>query len=185
MGYAQDRLARDALAGSECGGSFGEWQHGTHHRFEASLPYSRGEVGELGAIGFYKEEKCPPIARQGLRRLGDGDERSASPHQSRRAGQNVSADHIKHHIDFACVLELFGLQVEEGVDAELPRPVSVCGPARADDARTDLASELHRDRPNPTRGAVDQNRLSGGEAAVVEQACQAANPEIGSAAATV
>jgi hypothetical protein len=33
FGYAQDCLARDALAGSECGGSFCEWQHGTHHRF--------------------------------------------------------------------------------------------------------------------------------------------------------
>jgi hypothetical protein len=50
--YAQDRLAKGALVGSECGGSFGERQHGAHHRVEASIPYSRGEVGEPGAIGF-------------------------------------------------------------------------------------------------------------------------------------
>lgn len=54
------------------------------------------------------------------------------------------------------------------MDAELPGPVSVGSPAGTDDARTDLAGELHRDRPNPTRSTVDQNRLSGGEAAVVE-----------------
>src|SRR5262245_51386405 len=32
FGYAQDRLARDALGRSECGGGFGEWQDGAHHR---------------------------------------------------------------------------------------------------------------------------------------------------------
>ena len=121
--YAQDRLARDALVGSECGGGFSEWQHGTHHRFEASIPYSRGEVGELGAIGFDNEEHSPPVARLGLRRLGDGDERSACAHQCGRAGQNVSADHVEHHVDFPCVLQLFGIQVEEGMDSELGRPV--------------------------------------------------------------
>ena len=56
------------------------------------------------------------------------------------------------------------------MDAEFPRPFSICSAAGTDDARTDFASELHRDRPNPTRGAVDQDRLSSGEAAVVEQA---------------
>src|SRR6516225_1358596 len=148
FGYAQDRLASDALAGSEGGGSFGEWQHGTHHRLEASIPYSRGKICEPGAIGFDKEENCPPVVRLDLWRLGDGDERSAGSHQSGRSGEDLSADHVEHHVDFACVLQLFGLQVEEGVHAELPRPVSVRGPAGTDDARTHLASELHRDRPN-------------------------------------
>ena len=59
--YAQDRLARDAFAGSECRGGFSEWQHGAHHRLEASIPYSRGEVGEPGAIGFDNEENSPPV----------------------------------------------------------------------------------------------------------------------------
>ena len=65
-----------------------------------------------------RKNSCPPVARLGLRRLGDGDERSAGAHQCGRAGENVSADHVEHHVDFPCVLQLFGLQVEEGMDAE-------------------------------------------------------------------
>src|SRR6202008_3111999 len=84
FGYAQDRLAGDALVGSECGGSFSEWQHGAHHRLEASIPDPPREGGEPGAVGFDNEEDSPPVARLGLRRLGDGDKRSAGPHQSGR-----------------------------------------------------------------------------------------------------
>ena len=73
FGYAQDRLARGAFVGSECGGGFSERPHGADDRFEASVPYSRGEVGEPGAIGFDNEENSPPVAREGLQRLGDGD----------------------------------------------------------------------------------------------------------------
>ena len=158
----------DAIVGSECGGGFSEWQHGAHRWFEASIAYSRGQVGKPGAIGFDNEENRPPVARLGLGRLDDGDERSAGAHQCRRAGQNVSADHVEHHVDFPCVLQLFGIQVEEGMNAERGRPVSICGAAGTDDARADLASELHRGRSHRTRDTVDQHRLSSGEAAVVE-----------------
>jgi hypothetical protein len=145
----QDRLASDALIGSECRGSFSERQHRPHHRFEAPIPYPRGEAGQAGLIGFDNEEKCTPVARQGQRRLGDGDERSAGADQRRRTGENISADHVEHHVDFPGILQPFGLQVEEGINTELSLPASIPGAAGTDDARTDLASELHRDGPNP------------------------------------
>jgi hypothetical protein len=53
--YAQNRLSRDAFVGGECGGGFGEGQHSTDHGVEASIPYSRGEVGESGPIGLDNE----------------------------------------------------------------------------------------------------------------------------------
>src|SRR3954465_6443255 len=65
FGYAQDRLARDALAGKSVNG-FGEWQHRAHHGCEASIAHSGGEGSELGAIGFDNEEDSPPVAGPGL-----------------------------------------------------------------------------------------------------------------------
>ena len=70
----------------------------------------------------------------------------------------------------AGVLQLAGLQVRERVRTQAEGHLPVPGPAGADHARTQLVRELHRDRPDPTRGTIDQNCLSGGEVAVVEQA---------------
>jgi len=81
--HTQDRLAGDAFVGRECGGSFRKGQHRADDRFEPSIPHSRGEVGESRRISFDKHVQCPPVARPVLWRLGDGDQRSAGPHQSR------------------------------------------------------------------------------------------------------
>src|SRR3954454_17842321 len=108
FGYAQDRLARDALAGKSVDG-FGEWQHRAYDGCEASIAHSVGEGSELGEIGFDNEEDSPPVAGLGLRRFGDGDERSAGAHQCGRAVQDVAADHVEHQVDFPYVFQFFGV----------------------------------------------------------------------------
>src|SRR3954465_15210439 len=65
FGHAQDRLARDALAGKSVDG-FAEWQHRAHDGCEASIAHTGGEGSELGAIGFDNEKDSPPVAGPGL-----------------------------------------------------------------------------------------------------------------------
>jgi hypothetical protein len=169
-GDAVDRLAGCAFVGGERGGCFGEWPYGADDRLEPSVPQPRGEVGEPGAVGFDDEEDGPPVRGLDLGRHGDGDERAAGAHQGGRAVEDVSADHVEHDVDLAGVLQLLGLEVEEGLDAERERLVPVGAPAGPDNAGADFAGELHRDRPHAARSAVDQDGLAGGQAAVVEQA---------------
>ena len=90
--------------------------------------------------------------------------------------QDVAADHVEHHVDLTDIFQGIGLQVQEGVHAETECCVPVAGPAGADHPGACLARELHRDRTDTARGAVDQDGLAGSEAAVVEQALPRGQP---------
>ena len=98
-----------------------------------------------------------------------GDERAAGAHQRSRAVEDLAADHVEHHVDLAGVLQLVGLQVQEGVHSQAEGGVAVRGPAGADHYGSDLAGELHGDRTDTAGGAVDQDGLACREASVVDQ----------------
>ena len=83
--------------------------------------------------------------------------------------QDVTADHVEHHVGLAGVLQAVGLQVHKLLDAETDSSVSVGGPAGSDHQRAGLTGKLHSDRADASRGAVDQCGLSGEEVGVVEQ----------------
>jgi hypothetical protein len=65
---------------------------------------------------------------------------------------------------------------ETGYFAETECSVPVAGPAGADHSGSCLARDLHRDRTNTARGALDQDGLAGSEAAVVEKALPCGQP---------
>jgi hypothetical protein len=90
--------------------------------------------------------------------LGFGQE---PPHE--HDGHDGQAGEVEQDPD---VLQLLRLQVQEGVDAQSKRPVPVGGPAGADNTGACLAGELYRDRADAARGAVDQDGLACGQAAL-------------------
>ena len=68
------------------------------------------------------------------------------------------------------------LQVQEGIRAETECCVPVGSPSGADHPGARLARELHRDRPDTARSAMDQDGLACSEARVVEQALPCGQP---------
>jgi hypothetical protein len=74
---------------------------------------------------------------------------------------------------------LIGSEADWGdmsIPAETECSVPVAGPAGADHSGSCLARDLHRDRTNTARGALDQDGLAGSEAAVVEKALPCGQP---------
>jgi hypothetical protein len=76
---------------------------------------------------------------------GDGDQRAAGAHQRRRAVEDLTADHVEHHVNLAGVVQIVGLQVQEGVHPQAEGGVAVRGPAGADHHGSHLAGKLHGD----------------------------------------
>ena len=83
--------------------------------------------------------------------------------------KNLAADHVEHHVNLAGVFQLVGVQVQEGANSQADGCVAVRGPAGADHSGSHLAGELHRDRTDTSRGAVDQDGLACSEASLVDQ----------------
>ena len=100
---------------------------------------------------------------------GDGDEGAARAHQFGRSLEDVAADDVEHHVHLADVLQIVGVQVEEGLRAEAERDITVVGSAGADHAGAHLSRELDGDRADAARGAVNEDGLAGREVGVVEQ----------------
>jgi hypothetical protein len=100
---------------------------------------------------------------------GDGDEGAARAHQFGRSLEDVAADDVEHHVHLADVLQMVGVQVEEGLRAEAERDITVVGSAGADHAGAHLSRELDGDRAGAAPGAVNEDGLAGREVGVVEQ----------------
>jgi hypothetical protein len=69
----------------------------------------------------------------------------------------------------ADVLQLLGLEVDEGVGAQTQRGVAVVGASCADHLGAHRAGQLHGDRADAARGAVDEDALPGLEVGMAEQ----------------
>ena len=99
----------------------------------------------------------------------DGDERAAGAYERSRTFEDVTADHVEHHVGLAGVLHAVGLQVHKLLDSKAERTVPVGGPAGSDHPGADLTGKLHSERADAARGAVDQCGLPGEEVGVVAQ----------------
>jgi hypothetical protein len=133
-------------------------------------PHPLGEVRQPGPVRLDDEEDRPAVGGPHLRRADDRDQRSARAHQRGRAFEDLAPEYIEHHVDLAGLLQPFGLRVHERVRTQPGCSLPVRGTTGADHAGAQLAGELHRDRPDAARGAVDQDGLAGLELCVVEQA---------------
>jgi hypothetical protein len=119
----------------------GKRSHGADDGVEPSGPEALGEVGQPGAVGFDDEEDGSPVLGLHGGCHGDGDEGSARAYQFGRSLEDVAADDVEHHVHLADVLQIVGVQVEEGLRAEAERDITVVGPAGADHAGAHLSRE--------------------------------------------
>ncbi len=85
------------------------------------------------------------------------------------AAEDLAADHVEHHVNFTNLLQLVGLQVQEDVHSQSEGGFAVRCPSSANHDGSDFAGELHRDRTDTARGAVDQDGLACREVGVVDE----------------
>jgi hypothetical protein len=77
--------------------------------------------------------------------------------------------HVEHHVNFASILQLVGLQVQESMHSQAQGGLAVRCSSSANHDGSDLAGELHRYRTDTARGAVDQDGLACREVGVVDE----------------
>ena len=119
-----------------------------------------GEVSQPGPVRLDDEEDRPAAGGPHRRRAGGRDERAAGAYQRGGALEDFTPDHVERDVDRAGVLQPVGLQVHERVRTQAEGGLPVPGTAGADHAGAQLVGELHRDRPDAARGAVDQDGLA-------------------------
>jgi hypothetical protein len=85
------------------------------------------------------------------------------------AAEDLAADHVEHHVNFANILQLVGFQVQEGMHSQSEGGFTVRCPSSANHDGSDFAGELHRDRTDTAGGAVDQDGLACREVGVVDE----------------
>jgi len=90
--------------------------------------------------------------------------------------ENLTADDVEDHVDLSGVLQLVGLEVQEGVRSQTERGVAVAGTASSDHHGPHLAGELHGDRTDSASGAVDQDGLACRESSVIDQCLPRGQP---------
>src|SRR5215467_14876066 len=161
FGDADDRLAGYPAAGRERGRCLGQRPYGPDDRMQPPGPHPLGEVRQLEPVRLDDKEDRPAVGGLHLRRADDRDQRSAGAHQRDRVFEDLAPDDIEHHVDFAGLLQPVGLQVYEYIRAQAEGGLPVRGATGADHPGAQFVRELHRDRPDAARGAVDQDGLAG------------------------
>ena len=98
---------------SKCRRGLCKWIYRSDNRPQPPVlqPVLHGD--EAGAIGFNYEEDRTRLARPHPQRFGDGDQSTAWTNKGCRAIQNLTAEHVKHHIDLTDVFEPVLLQIQE------------------------------------------------------------------------
>ena len=152
------------------------------HRREAPVLQTPAQVGQPDSVRLDHEEDRLAVHR--LSRGSTGDRTIlAAGSQTPRDRSKTSPPITSKHIDLADVLEAVPLHVDESIRPEPEHDVAIAGAAGADDPGAPLPSELHGDGADAAACAVDEHRLAGLEAPVLEQPLPDVRPEMGSAAA--
>ena len=74
--------------------------------------------------------------------------------------EDLTADHVEHHVYFADVFQPVAVQVHEDFRAQTEHGLPVGGAAGTDHPSPRLARQLHRDRTDTAGSAVNQDGLS-------------------------
>ena len=163
-------------SGANAAGASASVPHGPDDRLEPAVAHPLGQVRELGAIGFDDEEDRPPVL--GRTSGGAAMVTSVPPARTSAAERSRISPPITSNTTSTSPTSS-SRSACRSTKASAPRPsarVPVGGPAGADHAGARLARELHRDRSDTARRAVDQDGLAGREAPVVEQALPCGQP---------
>ncbi len=109
------------------------------------------------------------IVLPAMRRSGANAAGATGTYQRHRAVEDLAADHVEHHVKFTNSFQLVSLQVHEGMHSQSEGGFTVRCPASANHNGSDIAGELHGDRTDTARGAVDQDGLACREVCVVDE----------------
>ena len=115
IGDPDDGLAATAVGRVESRSRLCERTHRTEQGHQSSVSQPEFERGEMSAIGFDDKEDRASIVGPHTRWFGDGYQHAARADQFGGAIENITAEDVEHHVDFADVLQSIALHVQEGV----------------------------------------------------------------------